>query len=174
MLFDTHSSVEHLAMMEVVKLSLNRFLQNHKQIWPQRVLGPLPVKMVERSKLKYFSKVRSAIIKDSNKDVASSRTKCFDWPINNNVFSMACIILICLFQGKLKWDEDSSAGRHVRRKVDCFWIWTFPPLLPETLRHLDHLTGETPRPLHPSRGARQRRLGGDVRPHRPDAQIWPD
>jgi len=56
MLFDTHSSVEHLAMME-------------------RVLGPLPVKMVERSKLKYFSK------------------------------------------GKLKWDEDSSAGRHVRRKV---------------------------------------------------------
>jgi len=56
MLFDTHSSVEHLAMME-------------------RVLGPLPVKMVERSKLKYFSK------------------------------------------GKLKWDEDSSGGRHVRRKV---------------------------------------------------------
>lgn len=39
------------------------------------MLGPLPVKMVERSKLKYFSK------------------------------------------GKLKWDEESSAGRHVRRKV---------------------------------------------------------
>merc|ERR1719510_1370698 len=56
MLFDTHSSLEHMAMME-------------------RVLGPLPPKMVERSKLKYFSK------------------------------------------GKLKWDEDSSAGRHVRRKV---------------------------------------------------------
>jgi len=56
MLFDTHSSIEHLAMME-------------------RVLGQIPVKMAEKSKLKYFSK------------------------------------------GKLKWDEDSSAGRHVRRKV---------------------------------------------------------
>ena len=38
MLFDTHSSVEHLAMME-------------------RVLGPAPVKMAEKTKLKYFSKV---------------------------------------------------------------------------------------------------------------------
>lgn len=56
MLFDTHSSVEHLAMME-------------------RVLGPAPVKMAEKTKLKYFSK------------------------------------------GKLKWDEESSAARHVRRKV---------------------------------------------------------
>ena len=56
MMFDTHSSHEHLAMME-------------------RVLGPLPMKMAEKSKLKYFSK------------------------------------------GKLKWDEDSSSGRHVRRKV---------------------------------------------------------
>jgi len=56
MLFDTHSSHEHLAMME-------------------RVLGTMPSKMAERSKLKYFSK------------------------------------------GKLKWDEESSSGRHVRRKV---------------------------------------------------------
>ena len=40
MLFDTHSSVEHLAMME-------------------RVLGPAPVKMAEKTKLKYFSKVRA-------------------------------------------------------------------------------------------------------------------
>jgi len=56
MLFDTHSSLEHLAMME-------------------RVLGPISQKMAERTKLKYFSKA------------------------------------------KLKWDEDSSAGRHVRRKV---------------------------------------------------------
>ena len=30
MLFDTHSSVEHLAMMEVVKLSWNRFLRSQK------------------------------------------------------------------------------------------------------------------------------------------------
>ena len=56
MMFDTHSSHEHLAMME-------------------RILGPIPQKMAEKSKLKYFSK------------------------------------------GKLKWDEDSSNGRHVRRKV---------------------------------------------------------
>jgi len=56
MLFDTHSSLEHLAMME-------------------RVLGTLPPKMLEKSKLKYFSK------------------------------------------GKLKWDEESSNGRYVRRKV---------------------------------------------------------
>ena len=56
MMFDTHSSQEHLAMME-------------------RILGPLPTKMVEKSKLKYFSK------------------------------------------GCLKWDEESSSGRHVRKKV---------------------------------------------------------
>jgi len=56
MMFDTHSSHEHLAMME-------------------RVLGQIPQKMAEKSKLKYFSK------------------------------------------GKLKWDEESSSGRHVRRKV---------------------------------------------------------
>ena len=56
MMFDTHSSLEHLAMME-------------------RILGPLPSKMAEKSKLKYFSK------------------------------------------GSLKWDEDSSNGRHVRKKV---------------------------------------------------------
>jgi len=56
MLFDTHSSHEHLAMME-------------------RVLGSIPAKMAEKSKLKYFSK------------------------------------------GKLKWDEESSSGKHVRRKV---------------------------------------------------------
>ena len=53
MLFDTHSSVEHLAMMEVryqIHMTVN--------VLPfQRVLGPLPVKMVERSKLKYFSNV---------------------------------------------------------------------------------------------------------------------
>merc|ERR1719300_206432 len=55
MMFDTHSSQEHLAMME-------------------RILGPLPTKMCEKSKLKYFSK------------------------------------------GKLKWDEESSSGRHVRKK----------------------------------------------------------
>jgi len=55
MMFDTHSSIEHLAMME-------------------RILGPLPTKMCEKSKLKYFSK------------------------------------------GKLKWDEESSSGRHVRKK----------------------------------------------------------
>ena len=55
MMFDTHSSQEHLAMME-------------------RILGTIPPKMAERSKLKYFSK------------------------------------------GKLKWDEESSGGRHVRRK----------------------------------------------------------
>eukprot|EP00092_Neocalanus_flemingeri_P016369 GFUD01017718.1.p1 GENE.GFUD01017718.1~~GFUD01017718.1.p1 ORF type:complete len:348 (-),score=82.38 GFUD01017718.1:244-1287(-) len=56
MMFDTHSSHEHLAMME-------------------RVLGQIPQKMAEKSKLKYFSK------------------------------------------GKLRWDEESSSGRHVRRKV---------------------------------------------------------
>jgi len=56
MMFDTHSSHEHLAMME-------------------RILGQIPSKMAEKSKLKYFSK------------------------------------------GKLRWDEDSSSGRHVRRKV---------------------------------------------------------
>jgi len=56
MMFDTHSSHEHLAMME-------------------RILGQIPPKMAEKSKLKYFSK------------------------------------------GKLRWDEDSSSGRHVRRKV---------------------------------------------------------
>ena len=56
MMFDTHSSLEHLAMME-------------------RILGPLPTKMAEKSKLKYFSK------------------------------------------GSLKWDEESSSGRHVRKKV---------------------------------------------------------
>jgi len=55
MMFDTHSSHEHLAMME-------------------RILGQIPQKMAEKSKLKYFSK------------------------------------------GKLKWDEESSSGRHVRRK----------------------------------------------------------
>ena len=76
MLFDTHSSVEHLAMMEVVKLSWIS-LKSKTQLWLQRVLGPLPVKMVERSKLKYFSKVRSAIIRE----VDSSRTKCFDYPL---------------------------------------------------------------------------------------------
>jgi len=56
MLFDTHSSHEHLAMME-------------------RVVGAIPPKMAEKSKLKYFSK------------------------------------------GKLRWDEESSSGKHVRRKV---------------------------------------------------------
>jgi len=56
MMFDTHSSHEHLAMME-------------------RILGPVPPKLAERTKLKHFSK------------------------------------------GKLRWDEESSAGRHVRRKV---------------------------------------------------------
>ena len=56
MMFDTHSSHEHLAMME-------------------RILGQIPPKMAEKTKLKYFSK------------------------------------------GKLRWDEDSSSGRHVRRKV---------------------------------------------------------
>ena len=30
MLFDTHSSVEHLAMMEVVRISWNRFLKSQK------------------------------------------------------------------------------------------------------------------------------------------------
>jgi len=55
MMFDTHSSQEHLAMME-------------------RILGIIPPKMAEKSKLKYFSK------------------------------------------GKLKWDEESTSGRHVRRK----------------------------------------------------------
>jgi len=56
MMFDTHSSQEHLAMME-------------------RILGQIPTKMMEKSKLKYFSK------------------------------------------GKLRWDEESTSGRHVRRKV---------------------------------------------------------
>jgi len=56
MMFDTHSSYEHLAMME-------------------RILGPIPQKMAEKCKLKYFSK------------------------------------------GKLRWDEESSSGRHVRKKV---------------------------------------------------------
>ena len=56
MMFDTHSSQEHLAMME-------------------RILGQIPAKMIEKSKLKYFSK------------------------------------------GKLRWDEESTSGRHVRRKV---------------------------------------------------------
>jgi len=56
MMFDTHSSQEHLAMME-------------------RILGQIPTKMIERSKVKYFSK------------------------------------------GKLRWDEESASGRHVRRKV---------------------------------------------------------
>ena len=56
MMFDTHSSNEHMAMME-------------------RILGQIPSKMAEKSKLKYFSK------------------------------------------GKLRWDEESSSGRHVRRKV---------------------------------------------------------
>ena len=55
MMFDTHSSHEHLAMME-------------------RILGQIPTKMAEKCKLKYFSK------------------------------------------GKLKWDEESTGGRHVRRK----------------------------------------------------------
>jgi len=55
MMFDTHNSQEHLAMME-------------------RILGQIPPKMAEKSKLKHFSK------------------------------------------GKLKWDEDSTNGRHVRRK----------------------------------------------------------
>ena len=40
----------------------------------ERILGTIPPKMAERSKLKYFSK------------------------------------------GKLKWDEESTGGRHVRRK----------------------------------------------------------
>ena len=53
MLFDTHSSVEHLAMMEV----RNQIHIDRQCLTFQRVLGPLPVKMVERSKLKYFSKV---------------------------------------------------------------------------------------------------------------------
>ena len=56
MLFDTHSSVEHLAMMEVKSNRRNI----NQQFYIQRVLGPLPVKMVERSKLKYFSKVLKA------------------------------------------------------------------------------------------------------------------
>eukprot|EP00090_Calanus_glacialis_P047512 TRINITY_DN9907_c0_g1_i2.p1 TRINITY_DN9907_c0_g1~~TRINITY_DN9907_c0_g1_i2.p1 ORF type:complete len:580 (+),score=134.22 TRINITY_DN9907_c0_g1_i2:116-1741(+) len=56
MMFDTHSSQEHLAMME-------------------RILGQIPTKMIEKSKMKYFSK------------------------------------------GKLRWDEESTSGRHVRRKV---------------------------------------------------------
>ena len=93
MLFDTHSSVEHLAMMEV---KLNFFGKNfNSQFHIQRVLGPLPVKMVERSKLKYFSKASLV----SNRICIWQNTK------NPSV------------QGKLKWDEDSSAGRHVRRKV---------------------------------------------------------
>ena len=56
MMFDTHNSQEHLAMME-------------------RILGKIPTKMIDKSKMKYFSK------------------------------------------GKLRWDEESTNGRHVRRKV---------------------------------------------------------
>ena len=55
MLFDTHSSVEHLAMMEV-RNQIHMILTVNFLPF-QRVLGPLPVKMVERSKLKYFSNV---------------------------------------------------------------------------------------------------------------------
>jgi len=55
-LFQTHDNREHLAMME-------------------RVLGPLPQRMVARSQLKYFS------------------------------------------NGRLLWEEDSSAGRYVRKNV---------------------------------------------------------
>ena len=41
----------------------------------ERILGQIPTKMIEKSKMKYFSK------------------------------------------GKLRWDEESTSGRHVRRKV---------------------------------------------------------
>ena len=53
------------------------------------MLGPLPPKLVERSKLKYFSKVTGLARQSLQRPM----------------------------QGKLKWDEESSAGRHVRRKV---------------------------------------------------------
>ena len=56
--------------------------------------------MVERSKLKYFSKV----------GIPESPSSCIE------------IVQTVSFQGKLKWDEDSSAGRHVRRKVSGFLI----------------------------------------------------
>jgi hypothetical protein len=56
------------------------------------VLGPLPPKLVERSKLKYFSKVTGLPYR----------------PLQRFI------------QGKLKWDEESSAGRHVRRKVKLY------------------------------------------------------
>ena len=75
MMFDTHSSQEHLAMME-------------------RILGPLPTKMVEKSKLKYFSK------------------------------------------GCLKWDEESSSGRHVRKKVKPWQQGLNPVGLPSVTRCL--------------------------------------
>ena len=96
MLFDTHSSVEHLAMMEV---NQSRIWVQYQILFVQRVLGPLPVKMVERSKLKYFSKVKVSLnlIPRHLYNTARSRTP--------------------FVQGKLKWDEDSSGGRHVRRKV---------------------------------------------------------
>ena len=97
MLFDTHSSVEHLAMMEVKQSDQNSVQCQFLSV--QRVLGPLPVKMVERSKLKYFSKVKVSLnlIPRHLYNTARSRTP--------------------FVQGKLKWDEDSSGGRHVRRKV---------------------------------------------------------
>ena len=40
MLFDTHSSVEHLAMMEVVKLSWNRYLLVKNTILTSESAGP--------------------------------------------------------------------------------------------------------------------------------------
>ena len=49
--------------------------------------------MVERSKLKYFSKVDQ-----------------LEYHVCRKIRNL-------IIQGKLKWDEDSSGGRHVRRKV---------------------------------------------------------
>ena len=61
----------------------------------QRILGPIPTKMAERSNLKYFSKVVSSV-----------------YNIYNGIYNNICIFS----QGKLRWDEESTGGRHVRRK----------------------------------------------------------
>ena len=113
----------------------------------QRILGPIPTKMAERSNLKYFSKVVSSVYNIYNNGICT--------------FSFS--------QGKLRWDEESTGGRHVRRK--CKPLMRYIPREVRILRILMTCPGAVSSLVIMSPGARRRGLGRNVPPGGPDAQI---
>ena len=119
------SSQEHLAMM-------------------QRILGPIPAKMAERSNLKYFSKVVSSVYNIYNNGICTSS------------FS----------KGKLRWDEESTGGRHVRRK--CKPLMRY---IPREVRRVVTCPGAVSSLVIMLPGARRRGLGRNVPLGRPDAPL---